>query len=64
MAIRYDGISPDHRVILEWVSISATVLDLGCGSGDLLYLLIKEKEVRGHGIEINVDEIYKCIAKG
>ena len=64
MAIQYDGVSLDHRVILEWVSKSTTVLDLGCGSGDLLYLLIKEKQARGHGIEINVDEIYKCIAKG
>ena len=40
------------------------MLDLGCGSGDLLYLLIKEKGVHGHGIEISVDEIYKCVAKG
>ena len=64
MAIQYDGISPDHRVILGWVNKSTTVLDLGCGSGDLLYLLIKENGARGHGIEINVEEIYKCVAKG
>ncbi|MBF0503810.1 MAG: methionine biosynthesis protein MetW [Candidatus Omnitrophica bacterium] len=55
---------PDHRIILEWIKPGATVLDLGCGSGDLLYLLIKEKEARGHGIDISNEEIYKCVAKG
>ena len=64
MAIQYDDIRPDHRIILEWVDPNASVLDLGCGSGELLSLLIKEKGARGHGIEISVEEIYKCIAKG
>ena len=64
MAIRYEDIRPDHRIILEWITPGASVLDLGCGSGELLYLLIKEKEAHGHGIEISVDEIYKCVAKG
>jgi methionine biosynthesis protein MetW len=64
MAMRYENIYPDHRIILEWVTPSASVLDLGCGGGELLYLLIKQKGAHGHGIEINVEEIYKCVAKG
>ena len=64
MAQRRDDVRPDHRIILEWVEKNSSVLDLGCGSGELLYLLIKEKKARGHGIEINVEEIYKCVAKG
>jgi len=64
MASPYENIQPDYRIILDWVSPNASVLDLGCGSGDLLYLLIKEKKVHGHGIEISVEEIYKCVAKG
>jgi len=64
MAIPYDEIRPDHRIILEWVKNNSSALDLGCGSGELLYLLSKEKKARGHGIEISVDEIYKCVAKG
>ena len=64
MARRYDDINPDYRIILEWIKSGSNVLDLGCGSGELLYLLIKEKGARGHGIEISDEEIYKCVAKG
>jgi len=63
MAAFDDNIRPDHRIILEWVRENSLVLDLGCGSGELLDLLIKQKKARGHGIEISVDEIYKCVAK-
>jgi len=54
----------DHEIILGLIQKESTVLDLGCGSGDLLYLLIKEKDVHAQGIEINEQEIYKCVAKG
>ena len=64
MAQRHDHIRPDYRIILKWVEKNSSVLDLGCGSGELLDLLIKEKGARGHGIEIDVKEIYKCVAKG
>jgi len=40
------------------------VLDLGCGTGDLLYLLIKQKKAHVQGIEIDEQAIYKCVAKG
>jgi methionine biosynthesis protein MetW len=54
----------DHKVILDLVHPQSSVLDLGCGNGDLLYLLIKDKKVRGQGIEIDDQAIYKCVAKG
>jgi len=60
----YETIRLDHQIISEWVVSGATVLDLGCGNGDLLYVLIKQKSARGHGLEINEQEIYKCVAKG
>ena len=62
--MKYDEIGPDHRAILELVKEGSTVLDLGCGSGELLYILIKEKKVRGQGIEIDNNEIYKCVSRG
>jgi methionine biosynthesis protein MetW len=54
----------DHAVILNLIKPKSTVLDLGCGTGDLLYLLIKEKNARVQGIEIDEQAIYKCVAKG
>lgn len=54
----------DHKVILGLIHEQSTVLDLGCGTGDLLYLLIKEKKARAQGIEIDEQAIYKCVAKG
>jgi methionine biosynthesis protein MetW len=54
----------DHQVILDLVSPGSSVLDLGCGSGDLLAALIARKNVRGQGIEIDEQAIYACVAKG
>lgn len=54
----------DHQVILDLIKPQSNVLDLGCGTGDLLYLLIKDKGVHGQGIEIDNQAIYKCVAKG
>jgi methionine biosynthesis protein MetW len=54
----------DHKVILDLIKPQSSVLDLGCGTGDLLHLLIKEKNVHGQGIEIDDQAIYKCVAKG
>ncbi|HMV44149.1 MAG TPA: methionine biosynthesis protein MetW, partial [Leptospiraceae bacterium] len=53
----------DFQYILDLIPTGHRVLDLGCGDGDLLYLL-KRKGVRGQGIEKNEDCIYKCIERG
>jgi len=39
-------------------------LDLGCGDGALLALLVRGKGVRAQGIEIDEQAIYQCVAKG
>ena len=54
----------EYRTILEWVSQGSTVLDLGCGDGELLSLLTRAKNVRAQGIEIDEQAIYQCVAKG
>jgi methionine biosynthesis protein MetW len=59
-----ESIRPDHKAILKLIAPGSTVLDLGCGSGDLLALLEKEKNVKGQGIEIDDKAIFKCVAKG
>ena len=54
----------DHRIILELIEPRSTVLDLGCGTGELLELLIKERNIKGQGIEIDEQAIYQCVARG
>jgi methionine biosynthesis protein MetW len=54
----------DHRIITDWVRPDTSVLDLGCGDGELLSTLVREKAVRAQGIEIDEKAIYECVAKG
>jgi methionine biosynthesis protein MetW len=54
----------EYQVILDWVSQNAVVLDLGCGDGELLSLLINRKKIKAQGIEINEQAIYTCVEKG
>ena len=49
---------------MNWIRYGASVLDLGCGDGELLDRLIKEKQVKAQGIEISQQAIHRCIAKG
>jgi len=54
----------DHTYILNMIEPNSHVLDLGCGDGELLWLLIKEKNCRATGIEIDEKAIYKCVERG
>ena len=64
MIMARKDIQLDHEVIMDLIKPQSSVLDLGCGNGDLLYLLVKEKNAHVQGIEIDEQEIYKCVAKG
>ncbi len=64
MSLDLKAMKSDHRIILNWIEPGSGVLDLGCGDGDLLYLLVKEKGVKGQGVEIDEQAIYRCVAKG
>jgi methionine biosynthesis protein MetW len=55
---------PDHQVIGNLIEPGSKVLDLGCGTGELLYLLAKYKKVKAQGIELNDEAIFKCVEKG
>jgi methionine biosynthesis protein MetW len=54
----------EHQVIMDWIEQGASVLDLGCGDGELLARIIEEKQVRAQGIEISEQAIHHCVAKG
>jgi methionine biosynthesis protein MetW len=59
-----DPLRLDHKIISDLVAPHSSVLDLGCGNGELLYVLIRERGIRGQGIEIDEQAIYRCVAKG
>ena len=54
----------DFREILRLVRPGARVLDVGCGEGDLLELLVREKGVDGRGIEISAAGVSACLSRG
>jgi methionine biosynthesis protein MetW len=54
----------DNKNIADWITHGATVLDLGCGDGELLSYLTIDKQVHAQGIELDEHAIVKCIASG
>ncbi|MFA5039609.1 MAG: methionine biosynthesis protein MetW [Candidatus Omnitrophota bacterium] len=54
----------DHKIIYQIIESGSRVLDLGCGTGDLIYFLAKEKAAKVQGIELSEEAIYKCVEKG
>ena len=55
---------PDHRIIVDWVEQGASVLEPGCGSGDLLAVLASQKGASVKGIEIDDRAIFTCVSRG
>jgi methionine biosynthesis protein MetW len=54
----------DLRVIGSLIEPGSTVLDLGCGTGDLLGWLAETKQVVGTGIEQDKEKAAHCISRG
>ena len=54
----------DFAIISELVERGTTVLDLGCGEGELLWWLKENKDVEGRGVELTGGRVQKAIARG
>ena len=54
----------EYEVFAQWISDGASILDLGCGDGELLAFLIEAKHVRAQGIELSEQAIHRCVAEG
>ena len=53
-----------EEIISREIPMGASVLDLGCGDGFLLERLIRERNVRGQGVEIDPDQVFSCVDRG
>jgi methionine biosynthesis protein MetW len=51
----------DFPIIANWINSNAKVLDLGCGDGELLNYLKKERNITGYGIEKDPDKWLKSL---
>lgn len=55
---------PDLQLIASLIPEGARVLDLGCGTGELLAWLRDHRGVTGYGLEIDPRNIATCLARG
>jgi len=54
----------DYALIESLIEPGTTVLDVGCGDGELLARLRAERGVAGEGIELELDKVLRCVCKG
>lgn len=54
----------DLAIVAGLVSPGSRVLDLGCGDGTLLKLLVDQKGVIARGVEISDEGVRQCVARG
>ncbi len=59
-----DGVRREYQVIMDLIDDGSSVLDLGCGDGELLWLLVNRKRVRGRGMDISQQAIQRCVMRG
>ena len=57
-------VSADLRHIAKLVPQGARVLDLGCGTGELLAHLMRERGCTGYGVELDDANVQACVARG
>ncbi len=54
----------EFKVIADLLPKNVRVLDVGCGDGSLMDLLIREKNIEARGLELVEENVKKCIYKG
>lgn len=54
----------DLEIIADLIQPQTKVLDIGCGDGELLQFLTKEKNVDGRGLELSQTQVSKALLRG
>jgi homoserine O-acetyltransferase len=60
----FDGHRVDHDMIVDLVPEGSRVLDIGCGDGELLCRLVREKNVDAVGLELHQGNVVTCVRRG
>ena len=53
----------DYELIESLIEPNSTVLDVGCGDGQLLANLLSDKNIKGEGIELDQELVLDCICR-
>ena len=51
-------------IFASWLPQDLSILDVGCGDGSLIEVLIKQKNIDARGIELEENKVKQCISKG
>ena len=54
----------EFKVIADILPNNSRVLDVGCGDGSLMSLLLKEKNIETRGLELDQNNVQECFNKG
>ncbi len=54
----------DYALILNLIPPQTRVLDLGCGTGELIERLAREKRAQTRGVDLSEENVRACIARG
>ena len=57
-------VSADLQTLAALVPTGSRVLDLGCGTGELLSYLMRERGCSGYGVELDDANVQACVARG
>ena len=59
-----NNLRKDLNLIANLIEDDAKIIDIGCGDGELLDFLNKNKNAKIQGLEIDQKKVNKCVAKG
>ena len=59
-----EEINHTFELIASRIPAQSSVLDVGCGAGDLLSMLDKKPAMRVQGLEISRDGVASCVSRG
>ena len=54
----------DYDLIESLIEPNGAVLDVGCSDGELLAHLLRDKKIKGEGIELDQDLVLDCVCRG